>query len=141
MRTGSVKPNNAAAKGSVSTAKPPRHWSLSAALAGILLLAFFVTSGSYFPPIVRPAKCRVEDRASVASRAGGEAAHRVASIVVETDKKGRCEERRFDNRTGKIVASNFVDCDARLAAGTRRDAVGSNLSAERMRAILGAFKR
>ena len=82
----------------------------SAALGAILLLAFFVTAGS------------------------------VASIVVETDKKGRCEERRFDNRTGKIVSSNYVDCDARLA--DERDTTPSeNMSAERMRAILGAFKR
>jgi hypothetical protein len=37
----------------------------SAALASILLLAVFVTTGSYFS--CRPAsqKCRVEDRASV----------------------------------------------------------------------------
>ncbi len=46
---------------------------------------------------------------------GGESAHRVASIVVETDKNGRCEERRFDNRSGKIVSATVVDCEARLA--------------------------
>jgi hypothetical protein len=55
---------------------------------------------------------------------GGEAAHRVASIVVETNKKGRCEERRFDNRTGRLV-----DCEERLA--DERDSTPSdNLSAE-----------
>ena len=73
-------------------------------------------------------------------RTAVKSAHRVASIVVETDKKGRCEERRFDNRSGKIVAATVVDCEARLA--DERDASPSeNLSAERMRAILGAFRR
>ena len=65
---------------------------------------------------------------------------RVASIVVESSKKGRCEERRFDNRSGRIVSSNYVDCEARLA--DERDTTPSeNMSAERMRAILGAFRR
>ena len=58
-------------------------------------------------------------------RAASAAAHRAAAIVVETDKKGRCEERRFDNRTGKIVSSTFVDCDARLRR-TRHDTVGNH---------------
>jgi hypothetical protein len=71
---------------------------------------------------------------------GGEAASRVASIVVETDKKGRCEERRFDNRTGKMVSANYVNCDARLEP--ERDTTPSeNINRERIRAILGAFKK
>ena len=52
---------------------------------------------------------RIEDRA-VGTRERSAAAHRVASIVVETGKKGRCEERRFDNRSGKIVSATLVDC-------------------------------
>ena len=111
----------------------------SAALGAILLLAFFVTAGSYFSAD-RQTKSTVAKIAPLSVSNGGEAAHRVASIVVETEKKGRCEERRFDNRTGKIVSSNYVDCDARLA--DERDTTPSeNMSAERMRAILGAFKR
>ena len=71
---------------------------------------------------------------------GGEAASRVASIVMETDKKGRCEERRFDNRTGKMVSANYVNCDTRLEPG--RDTTPSeNINRERIRAILGAFKK
>jgi hypothetical protein len=55
-------------------------------------------------------------------------------------KKGGCEERRFDNHSGRIVSSNYVDCEARLA--DERDSTPSeNMRAERMRAILGAFRR
>ena len=111
----------------------------SAALAAILLPALFVTAGSYVTAD-RQTKNAVTKIAPLSASTGGEAAHRVASIVVETDKKGRCEERRFDNRTGRIVSSNYVDCDARLA--DERDTTPSeNMSAERMRAILGAFRR
>ncbi|MGA8624125.1 MAG: hypothetical protein WB686_05215, partial [Pseudolabrys sp.] len=96
-----------------------------------------------YRPVFRPdrqAQNAVPKIAPLSPSNGGESAHRVASIVVETDKKGRCEERRFDNRSGKIVAATVVDCEARLA--DERDASPSeNLSAERMRAILGAFRR
>jgi hypothetical protein len=108
-------------------------------LTGIFFLAIFVTAGSYLSPD-RQTKSAVSKITPLPQSPGGEAAHREASIVVETNKKGRCEERRFDNRSGKIVASNYVDCEARLA--DERDMTPSeNLSAERMRAILGAFKR
>jgi hypothetical protein len=110
----------------------------AAGLAGILLLAVFVTSNTYFAD--QQARKAVSKIAPLTRSAGGEAAHRAGSIVVETDRKGRCEERSFDNLTGKIVSSNYVDCEARLAA--ERDTTPSeNLSAERMRSILGAFRR
>ncbi|MFY9601127.1 MAG: hypothetical protein WB540_17545 [Pseudolabrys sp.] len=139
MRTGSMKRKQHPAKASVSRGDILRALVASAALGSLLLLAFFVTSGTYFSA-ERQASTALSKVAPLPKSAGGEAAHRVASIVVETDSKGRCEERRFDNRTGKIVASNFVDCDARLAP--ERDTTPSEAtSAERMRAILGAFKR
>jgi hypothetical protein len=108
-------------------------------LTVVFSLAVFVTVRSYLSPD-REIKNVVSKATTLPRSPGGEAAHREASIVVETNRKGRCEERRFDNRTGKIVASNYVDCEARL--GDERDTTPSeNLSAERMRAILGAFKR
>ena len=138
MSSGSVKGKRRRARGSRSMAEVLRALVATAALAGILLLAVFVTSNSYFAD--HQAKSALSKIAPLSQSGGGEAAHRVASIVVETDRKGRCEERNFDNRTGKIVSSNYVDCDARLAA--ERDSTPSeNLSAERMRAILGAFKK
>lgn len=98
-----------------------------------------MTTGPYFAAD-RQAQNAVPKIAPLSPSNGGESAHRVATIVVETDKKGRCEERRFDNRSGKIIAATVVDCEARLA--DERDASPSeNLSAERMRAILGAFRR
>ncbi len=139
MRPGSVTPRPRSSKGNFSTAEAVRALIASAALAAILLLAVFVTTGSYFSAD-RQAKNAASKIAPLSPSSGGEAAHRVASIVVETNKKGRCEERRFDNRTGRIVSSNLVDCEERLA--DERDSTPSeNLSAERMRSILGAFRR
>ena len=139
MSTEPVKRKPRSVKRSVSPKDVVRALVVSAALGGLLLLAIFVTSGTYFSA-ERKANNAATKIAPLPKSAGGEAAHRVASIVVETDNKGRCEERRFDNRTGKIVSSNYVDCDARLAP--ERDTTPSEAtSAERMRAILGAFKR
>ena len=139
MRIQAPKRKPHRAKGGFSSGEGFRALIAFAALAGVLLLAFFVTANSYFSAD-RQSKSTAAKIAPLPQSAGGESAHRVASIVVETDSKGRCEERRFDNRTGKIVSSNFVDCDARLAS--ERDTTPSeNLSAERMRAILGAFKK
>jgi hypothetical protein len=138
MRSGSAKQKRRT-KNRISAGEALRAVIVSTALAGILFLAFFVTAGSYFSA-ERQARNAVSKVTPLSQSAGGEAAHRVASIVVETDRKGRCEERSFDNRTGRIVSSNFVDCEARLAS--ERDMTPSeNLSAERMRAILGAFKK
>ena len=80
----------------------------SAALASILLLALFVTTGAYFSADLQ-AKNTASKIAPLAPASGSAAAHRVASIVVETDKRGRCEER-FDDRSGKIVSATLVDC-------------------------------
>ena len=138
MRSGSAKQKRRT-KNRISAGEALRAVIVSTALAGILFLAFFVTAGSYFSA-ERQTRNAVSKVAPLSQSAGGEAAHRVASIVVETDRKGRCEERSFDNRTGRIVSSNFVDCDARLAS--ERDTTPSeNLSAERMRSILGAFRK
>ena len=109
----------------------------SSAIGAILLLAFFVGTGSYFSA-ERQTKNAVAKIVPSWPSQGGKEAHRVASIVVESE--GGCEERRFDNHSGRIVSSNYVDCEARLA--DERDSTPSeNMRAERMRAILGAFRR
>ena len=77
----------------------------SAALAAILLLALFVTAGSYVTAD-RQTKNAVTKIAPLSASTGGEAAHRVASIVVETDKKGRCEGTPFRQPNRPIVSSN-----------------------------------
>jgi hypothetical protein len=110
-----------------------------AALTGLFFLAAFVTASSFLSTDSR-AKSSVSKVTPLPRTEGGEAASRVASIVVETDKKGRCEERRFDNRTGKMVSANYVNCDERLEP--ERDTTPSeNINRERIRAILGAFKK
>lgn len=139
MTTGLVTPKPRRAKGSFTAGEVTRALIASAAIGVILLLAVFVTTGSYFSA-EHQTKNAIAKIVPLSPSLGGEAAHRVASIVVETGKKGRCEERRFDNRSGRIVSSNYVDCEARLA--DERDTTPSeNMSAKRMRAILGAFRR
>jgi hypothetical protein len=108
------------------------------ALTGLFFLAAFVTAGSYLSTGPQ-AMSSVSKVTPLPRTEGGEAASRVASIVIETDKKGRCEERRFDNRTGKMVSANYVNCDARLEP--ERDTTPSEINRERIRAILGAFKK
>ena len=131
-------------------AKPVRGRTLSAgegrravivmaALTGLFFLAAFVTAGSYFSTD-RQAMSLLSRLTPLPPTEGGEASSRVAAIVLETDKKGRCEERRFDNRSGKMVSATYVNCDARLES--ERDATPSeNINRERIRAILGAFKK
>jgi len=139
MGSRQATPKTARAKRALSAGEGRRAVIVSAALIGMLLLAAFVTAGSYFSP-ERAARDAVSKVTPLSPSGGGEAAHRVASIVVETDKKGRCEERRFDNRTGKMVSANYVDCDARLEP--ERDTTPSDkINSERIRAILGAFKK
>jgi hypothetical protein len=131
-------------------AKQVRHKALSAvegrraiivmaALTGLFCLAAFVTAGSFLS--TDPQAMSLVSKVTTLPRTeGGEAASRVASIVLETDKKGRCEERRFDNRSGKMLSANYVNCDARLES--ERDTTPSeNINRERIRAILGAFKK
>jgi hypothetical protein len=126
------------AKNGVSAGEGARAAIVTAAFAGILILAIFVTAGSYLSPDHVESKSLAKATPLPPSVEQSAAAHRAAAIVVETDKKGRCEERRFDNRTGKIVSSNFVDCEARL----ERDTTPSEtINSERIRTILGAFKR
>jgi len=111
-----------------------------AALTGLFLLAAFVTVGSFFSFTDPQVMNSVSKVTPLPRTEGGEAASRVGSVVMDTDKKGRCEERRFDNRTGKMVSANYVNCDARLEP--ERDTTASeNINRERIRAILGAFKR
>jgi hypothetical protein len=110
-----------------------------AALTGLFLLAAFVTAGSLLFRRSADHEFRVEND-PIASNGRRRGASRVASIVIETDKKGRCEERRFDNRTGKMVSANYVNCDARLEP-ERDNTPSENINRERIRAILGAFKK
>ena len=102
------------AKGKLAAGEGTRAVIVTTVLVCVMLTGFFVTARSYL------SSDRSENPHSkipplTASSTQGEAAHRSASIVMETGNKGRCEDRQFDNRTGRIVSSNTVDCDARLA--------------------------
>jgi len=138
MRTGSMKRKQGHGKGKISAGEGRRAVITTVALTGVMLLGFFVTASSYRSPGHSDGMSASKITPLMPSEKQGEAAHRVGSIVVEADKKGRCEERQFDNRTGKMVSANYVDCDVRL----ERDTTPSEtVNRERIRAILGAFKK
>lgn len=108
-------------------------------LTSMFLVALVVSTSSYFSPD-RQTNSVITKLTPLPASPGGESAHREAAIVLETDKRGRCEERSFDNRSGKIVSSRVVDCDARLS-DERDIATSDNMSAQRLKSILGAFKK
>ena len=140
MQAKGQKTKQRQARGSLSAGEFRRAVITTAALTAMLLLTLFVTANSYLSadrsdtmpmPVSKIAPLMPSEKQ-------GEAAQRVGSIVVEAGSKGRCEERHFDNRTGKMVSANYVDCNARLD----RDATPSDgTNRERIRQILGAFKK
>jgi hypothetical protein len=139
MTTDLIKDKQRRATARASATESRRALIVAVGLAIVFMLAIFASAGSYFYP-ERQTNSVVSKVTPLSQSPGGEAAHREAAIVLETDRKGRCEERRFDNRNGKIVSSIYVDCDARLA--DERDTTPSeNMSAQRLRSILGAFKK
>ena len=139
MSTDRIKAKQRRAKAKATAAETRRGAIVAVGLMTIFMLAIFVSVSSYFSPERQPNSV-VSKIAPLTNSPGGEMAHREAAIVVDTDRKGRCEERRFDNRSGKIVSSIFVDCDARLA-DERDTAPSENMSAQRLKGILGAFKK
>jgi hypothetical protein len=132
------KGKNSRVKTNVSAGEGLRALIATAAFGGILFLAIFITAGSYISRDRVDSNSMAKITPLPPSGDQSEAAHRAAAIVVETDKKGRCEERRFDNRTGKIVSATYVDCDARLERNTTPS---ETINSERIRTILGAFKK
>src|SRR6185503_8000759 len=73
--------------GALSAGEGRRAIIVMAALTGLFFLAAFVTAGSYLS--TDPQAMSSVTRVTPLPRTeGGEAASRVASIVIETDKKG-----------------------------------------------------
>ncbi|HMF24371.1 MAG TPA: hypothetical protein VKG24_19920 [Pseudolabrys sp.] len=139
MASDLVQEKQRRAKTRASATESRRGLIVAVGLSSVFMLAIFVSASSYFS-LERRAAGVVSKVVPLSQSPGGEDAHREAAIVLESERKGRCEERRFDNRSGKIVSSVYVDCDARLA--DERDTTPSeNMSAQRLRSILGAFKK
>lgn len=73
-------------------------------------------------------------------------AFRVGSILLMPPSGKICEERQFDNHTGRIVADAMINCEVKLlqlmgAPLAELEADQSGESKSRMRAVLGTFKR
>ena len=75
-------------------------------------------------------------------------AFRIGSILLMPPSGKICEERHFDNHTGRIVADAMINCEAKLLqqmgvplAEASEQAGDKGDKKVRMRAVLGTFKR
>lgn len=77
-------------------------------------------------------------------------AFRIGSIVLVPWSGKTCEERQFDNHTGRIVGDAMVNCEARLQATLQAQIASQPQDSapgqpadkqDRMRTVLGGFKR
>lgn len=65
--------------------------------------------------------------------------YRIGSILLVPPGGSRCEERQFDNFTGRIVAESVVNCEERLTEISPEPQTPSGQA--RMKAVLENFKR
>jgi hypothetical protein len=101
----------------------------------IPFLALIVLGSGYLFPKAQSRQPQPPDRSE-------EYRNRIGSILF-TPTNGSaavCEERLFDNLTGKLVADGFIDCTFQQPA-ERPDSMRHDKSAERMRAVFEAFKK
>lgn len=112
----------------------------SAGLAGLLLLIFF-TAGrmNMFVADGKPGPTAAQLQAEALAEAAAEAySHRVGSIVFASHERF-CEERLFDNATGRLSVERQVDCETRLLQTNSSEATKAKTA--RMRGVLASFRR
>lgn len=68
-------------------------------------------------------------------------AFRLGSIVLVPWSGKMCEERQFDNLTGRIVADGLINCESKLWPAPVPISTRAPEKDARMRAIFGAFQR
>lgn len=115
------------------------------ALAGVLLTLFLITSALQSNGSRQAAadKAGAEAKAAAKAHAATELrrslnAQSVGSIVFASRER-LCDEIKFDNRTGKLVSVDQVDCEDRLTETTQDDEQAEKTA--RMRGVLESFKR
>jgi hypothetical protein len=67
-------------------------------------------------------------------------ARRIASILLVPWSGKTCEERRFDNHTGRIVSEEHINCEAKIPE-LNAAFLGDQEVRARMTAIINAFRR
>ena len=125
-----------------------RRALVAASLGAVLILAFFVaaavryaeTTSTSVPRDSRGASSGTGsgDGLSVSESPHDKAAHRLGSILFVPNRSALCEERRFDNVTGKIISSDMTDCEARLEHELQ---AAAESKFGRMQGILNGFKK
>lgn len=106
----------------------------SACLAAILALAFF-GGRQFFNPKLEPMA------AANAGKEGKGWGHRVGSIMFMPLDGDTCEERRFDNATGRMLSVRTVRCSEGIAANISGEPSWAHDNKSRIDAILSAFKK
>src|SRR5215813_13877817 len=75
--------------GSLSRSERRRGVIVTVGLTSMFVAAILVSTSSYFSPD-RQSNSVISKLTPLPASPGGEAAHREAAIVIETDKKGHC---------------------------------------------------
>jgi hypothetical protein len=119
-----------------------------ASLGAVIVLAFFFAAAVRYADSTSTPSQRASLGASAGSGSGDglslsssphdKAAHRLGSILFVPNRSALCEERRFDNLTGKLVSSELTDCEARLEQELQ---AAAESKFGRMQGILNGFKR
>jgi hypothetical protein len=116
----------------------------AASIVAPFLLLFFVGTAGYI------SGAKYFSRASAVAPPGQNESppqsdinrHRIGSILfVPWTGVTTCEERRFDNLTGRIVSDGPVDCDFLTPQVSVNPPARTTDNTVRMRAILDAFKK
>lgn len=107
----------------------------SGCLAAILALAFFVGGRQFFGPKHEQAS------AASAGKDGKGWGHRVGSILFMPVDGDTCEQRRFDNATGRMLSAGTVKCSEGIAPNASGEPNWAHDNKSRINAILRAFKK
>lgn len=127
---------------------PPRHlyqvlagdWRraaiASAGLAAIFAVGIFLGGREFFD---------LEHKAATAEgthkKDGKGWGHRVGSILFVPAEGGMCEQRQFDNASGRMLSMGYVRCTDGLTQGDSSEPNWAHDNTSRINAILSAFKK
>lgn len=108
----------------------------SASLAAIFAVGIFFGGKQFFSPPHKPTTAEGAQKKD--AKGWG---HRVGSILFMPADGGMCEQRRFDNATGRMLSMGFVKCTAGLAQTQSGEPTWARDNTSRINAILSAFKK
>ncbi|HET7848024.1 MAG TPA: hypothetical protein VFL51_03080 [Pseudolabrys sp.] len=106
----------------------------AATLATIMALGTFA-GGKLFGPAHK------SSNPETAQKGGAGWGHRVGSILFVPADGDMCEQRRFDNASGRMLSLGYVKCTDGVAQGDSGEPSWARDNTSRINAILSAFKK